>query len=170
VFGNLRAPETIQPSSKETQESSKEGNFITNSWFFEHIQNPYPTEQEKAILAATGGLTLTQVNNWFGNKRIRYKRKCLESESKRGGEGPDIDSDDSADLNSPPSMPISQHIMGSPNGMNNGGPGPVGVMSLSLPHALMSPVTMMNQTLNPLGNPSSMMIGSPPGNYFAKYH
>jgi hypothetical protein len=23
------------------------------------------------------------VNNWFGNKRIRYKRKCLEEEAKR---------------------------------------------------------------------------------------
>jgi len=27
------------------------------------------------------------VNNWFGNKRIRYKRKCLEEEAKRAGEG-----------------------------------------------------------------------------------
>jgi len=36
------------------------------------------------MLASLCGLTLNQVNNWFGNKRIRYKRKCLEEESKRG--------------------------------------------------------------------------------------
>jgi len=53
------------------------------NWFFEHINDPYPSEEEKSMLAAAGGLTITQVNNWFGNKRIRYKRKCLEEESKR---------------------------------------------------------------------------------------
>lgn len=36
------------------------------------------------MLASLCGLTLNQVNNWFGNKRIRYKRKCLEEEAKRG--------------------------------------------------------------------------------------
>jgi len=54
-----------------------------STWFFEHINDPYPSEEEKSLLAAGGGLTITQVNNWFGNKRIRYKRKCLEEEAKR---------------------------------------------------------------------------------------
>jgi len=56
-----------------------------STWFFEHLNDPYPSEEEKSILAAAGGLTITQVNNWFGNKRIRYKRKCLEEEAKRAG-------------------------------------------------------------------------------------
>jgi len=64
-----------------------------SNWFFEHLNDPYPSEEEKSILAAQGGLTITQVNNWFGNKRIRYKRKCLEEEAKRasieGGRAPD---------------------------------------------------------------------------------
>jgi len=79
-------------------------------WFFEHIQNPYPSEQEKALLAATGGLTLTQVNNWFGNKRIRYKRKCLENENKPGpitendmsDSGEDMLSEPQGETDSPP--------------------------------------------------------------------
>jgi len=54
-----------------------------SNWFFDHINDPYPSEEEKSMLAASGGLTITQVNYWFGNKRIRYKRKCLEEESKR---------------------------------------------------------------------------------------
>jgi len=56
-----------------------------STWFFEHLNDPYPSEEEKSVLAAAGGLTITQVNNWFGNKRIRYKRKCLEEEAKRAG-------------------------------------------------------------------------------------
>jgi len=68
---------------KKHKSLPKKATSSLSQWFFEHIQNPYPTEQEKAILAATGGLTLTQVNNWFGNKRIRYKRKCLENEAKK---------------------------------------------------------------------------------------
>jgi hypothetical protein len=40
-----------------------------SQWFFDHINDPYPSEEEKAVLAAQGGLTITQVNNWFGNKR-----------------------------------------------------------------------------------------------------
>lgn len=56
-----------------------------SNWFFEHLNDPYPSEEEKSLLAAQGGLTITQVNNWFGNKRIRYKRKCLEEEAKRAG-------------------------------------------------------------------------------------
>jgi len=53
-----------------------------SAWFFEHINDPYPSEEEKSHLASLAGLTLTQVNNWFGNKRIRYKRKCLEEDNK----------------------------------------------------------------------------------------
>jgi hypothetical protein len=46
------------------------------------------------------------VNNWFGNKRIRYKRKCLEEEAKRG-------------------KAIQQHMeeLGQPHEGNSGGSG-----------------------------------------------
>lgn len=68
---------------KKHKSLPKKASQSLTTWFFEHINNPYPTEQEKSMLAAAGNLTLIQVNNWFGNKRIRYKRKCLENESKR---------------------------------------------------------------------------------------
>jgi len=62
---------------------------VLNVFFFlnsnNYFKDPYPSEEEKSLLAASGGLTITQVNNWFGNKRIRYKRKCLEEEAKRAG-------------------------------------------------------------------------------------
>lgn len=37
----------------------------------------YPTEDEKVALAAQAGMTMVQLNNWFGNKRMRYKRKVM---------------------------------------------------------------------------------------------
>ena len=35
------------------------------------------------MLATKAGITLSQTNNWFGNKRIRYKKKCVELAKKR---------------------------------------------------------------------------------------
>lgn len=48
------------------------------AWFEEHITDPYPTEEEKVALGAELGLTLGQLQTWFGNKRMRYKRKLLK--------------------------------------------------------------------------------------------
>jgi len=70
-------------SRKKRRTLPKKATEGLSTWFFEHINDPYPSEEEKTMLASAGGLTITQVNNWFGNKRIRYKRKCLEEEAKR---------------------------------------------------------------------------------------
>jgi len=86
-------------SKKKRRALPKKAAESLSNWFFEHLNDPYPSEEEKSILAAAGGLTITQVNNWFGNKRIRYKRKCLEEEAKRAGlEGRPVES-------SPPKTP-----------------------------------------------------------------
>jgi len=34
---------------------------------FDHSQNPYPSEEDKVLLAKRTALTFTQVNNWFTN-------------------------------------------------------------------------------------------------------
>lgn len=49
---------------------------------FNHLNDPYPNDEEKKILAQQTNLTLSQINNWFGNKRMRYKRKMLEQSKK----------------------------------------------------------------------------------------
>lgn len=69
---------------KKRRSLSKKATEVLNNWFFNHLNDPYPSDEEKMMLASLCGLTLNQVNNWFGNKRIRYKRKCLEEEAKRG--------------------------------------------------------------------------------------
>ena len=44
---------------------------IMTSWYESHIDNPYPSDEEKMILAERGNLTMSQVKAWFANKRNR---------------------------------------------------------------------------------------------------
>lgn len=44
---------------------------ILNKWLREHVNNPYPTVQEKRELLAKTGLTKLQISNWFINARRR---------------------------------------------------------------------------------------------------
>lgn len=53
---------------------SKQASEILNEYFYSHLSNPYPSEEAKEELARKCGITVSQVSNWFGNKRIRYKK------------------------------------------------------------------------------------------------
>lgn len=44
---------------------------IFRHWLFNHLESPYPSEEEKEELAQKAGLRITQVNNWFTNARRR---------------------------------------------------------------------------------------------------
>ncbi|XP_022110683.1 homeobox protein PKNOX2-like isoform X2 [Acanthaster planci] len=52
---------------------------IMRSWLFQHIVHPYPTEDEKRMIAAQTNLTLLQVNNWFINARRRILQPMLDA-------------------------------------------------------------------------------------------
>lgn len=53
---------------------SKQATEVLNEYFYSHLSNPYPSEEAKEELARRGGISVNQVSNWFGNKRIRYKK------------------------------------------------------------------------------------------------
>ncbi|KAJ8286399.1 hypothetical protein GJAV_G00038840 [Gymnothorax javanicus] len=53
---------------------SKQATEILNEYFYSHLANPYPSEEAKEELAKKCSITISQVSNWFGNKRIRYKK------------------------------------------------------------------------------------------------
>jgi hypothetical protein len=63
--------------SSETEEHTRfstlghKATTILNHWFKQHEHHPYPNFLEKEKLAKQTGLTLTQVNYWFTNKRRR---------------------------------------------------------------------------------------------------
>jgi len=51
---------------------------IFRQWFFNHLDKPYPSEEEKEDLARKTGLKLVQVNNWFTNARRRIVPRQTE--------------------------------------------------------------------------------------------
>ncbi len=53
---------------------SKQASEVLNEYFYSHLSNPYPSEEAKEELARNCSITVSQVSNWFGNKRIRYKK------------------------------------------------------------------------------------------------
>jgi hypothetical protein len=46
---------------------------ILNTWFDEHINNPYPQQHEKELLAQRCRLTVKQISAWFSNRRNRMQ-------------------------------------------------------------------------------------------------
>ncbi|CAB1432394.1 unnamed protein product [Pleuronectes platessa] len=53
---------------------NKQATEVLNEYFYSHLSNPYPSEEAKEELAKKCSITVSQVSNWFGNKRIRYKK------------------------------------------------------------------------------------------------
>ncbi|KAK4939010.1 homeodomain superfamily [Elasticomyces elasticus] len=44
---------------------------VFRAWFYEHLDHPYPTEEDKQMFAERTGLTMAQISNWFINARRR---------------------------------------------------------------------------------------------------
>ena len=59
---------------------SKQATEILNEYFYSHLSNPYPSEEVKEELARKCSITVSQVSNWFGNKRIRYKKNIAKAQ------------------------------------------------------------------------------------------
>lgn len=104
-------------SKKKKRNLSKQATDALNLWFFNHLHDPYPTDEEKSVLAGQCGLTLSQVNNWFGNKRMRYKRKMMD-QSRKGGAGGS--QEDMSPGDSPPQGPTNTvtHVQPTPTRPN----------------------------------------------------
>lgn len=59
---------------------SKQATEVLNEYFYAHLNNPYPSEEVKEDLARRCQITVSQVSNWFGNKRIRYKKNIAKAQ------------------------------------------------------------------------------------------
>ena len=55
------------------------------SWLYSHLDNPFPTGDEKMILAQQTGSSKVQVENWFDDAQkergLNHKRKCQSTTS-----------------------------------------------------------------------------------------
>ena len=59
---------------------NKKSSDVLYEYFYANLANPYPSDEVKEELSRQAGITVSQVNNWFGNKRIRYKRNTLKAQ------------------------------------------------------------------------------------------
>ena len=59
---------------------NKKSSDVLYEYFYANLTNPYPSDEVKEELGRQAGITVSQVNNWFGNKRIRYKRNTLKAQ------------------------------------------------------------------------------------------
>lgn len=48
---------------------------ILKNWLIQHIDHPYPTEEEKEALKRETGLSIGQISNWMANTRRRQKAR-----------------------------------------------------------------------------------------------
>ncbi|KIX06025.1 uncharacterized protein Z518_03999 [Rhinocladiella mackenziei CBS 650.93] len=65
---------------------------ILRAWFHEHLDHPYPTEEDKQAFMAKTGLTIAQISNWFINAR-RRQLPALRQARDRGGSNSTMDYD-----------------------------------------------------------------------------
>ncbi|GJQ09366.1 hypothetical protein GpartN1_g1157.t1 [Galdieria partita] len=64
----------LSSSASMTKDTRK----VLNDWFNANIHHPYPSETVKRELAHQAGISVEQVNTFFGNKRMRTKRKLAK--------------------------------------------------------------------------------------------
>ncbi|EXJ95459.1 hypothetical protein A1O1_00581 [Capronia coronata CBS 617.96] len=99
------SPSTVHhPSSPtvgmdtETRNRRRRGNLprqitdILRAWFHEHLDHPYPTEEDKQAFMARTGLTIAQISNWFINAR-RRQLPALRHARDRGALNPALEYD-----------------------------------------------------------------------------
>eukprot|EP00466_Bigelowiella_natans_P017933 jgi/Bigna1/135692/aug1.30_g10400 len=68
--GNKR-PEVVRKRPNFNRAQVK----ILNNWFLSHLEDPYPTPNEKDLLGKVTGLSFKQVSNWFVNARSRRLKR-----------------------------------------------------------------------------------------------
>ena len=61
----------------------KGAKIVLRKWMMEHFVNPYPSEEEKTLLAKKAGISFDQVNNWFINARVREWKPMLRENAIR---------------------------------------------------------------------------------------
>ncbi|CAD6184294.1 unnamed protein product [Caenorhabditis auriculariae] len=100
--------------SVRRKNATRETTAPLKAWLNEHRKNPYPTKNDKILLAVMTRMTLTQVSTWFANARRRLKKenKMTWSPQNRRGEDGEEDDDDLVD-NDVIDRPSSSNSIGS---------------------------------------------------------
>ncbi|KAL1954943.1 hypothetical protein VTO42DRAFT_401 [Malbranchea cinnamomea] len=110
------SPHTVKPhnspnrsamsdAGSESRQKKRRGNLpkpvtdILRAWFHEHLDHPYPSEEDKQMFMTRTGLTISQISNWFINARrrqlpaLRDRARAAESEKNGRQDSPSSDED-----------------------------------------------------------------------------
>ena len=88
----LPAPHTSVPASlPHTTRVYRKRNKLLNpnaiaimtEWFESHLSHPYPTQEEKELMAVQGGISVAQVISWFNNKRNRSANTAPKKQKRK---------------------------------------------------------------------------------------
>ncbi|KAJ5155226.1 hypothetical protein N7492_008029, partial [Penicillium capsulatum] len=58
---------------------------ILRTWFHEHLDHPYPSEEDKQMFMTRTGLSMSQISNWFINAR-RRQLPALRNQMRSGAD------------------------------------------------------------------------------------
>ncbi|GAB1598168.1 uncharacterized protein DDB_G0283357-like [Argonauta hians] len=72
---------SAKSESKKHPSLPKEAVAIMLEWLRNHKDNPYPNDDEKAMLIKQTGLTINQINYWFTNARRRILPKWAQAQA-----------------------------------------------------------------------------------------
>ncbi|XP_041092207.1 homeobox protein SIX5-like [Polyodon spathula] len=129
--------------------------------------NRYPTPDEKRNLARATGLSLTQVSNWFKNRRQRDRTPSGANSKSESDGNPSTEDESSRGADELPTLPVLQtsagHILlnggllgpGAQSLVLNGGPGGVIINGLALAEG-------QTLTLSPVDTPLLLNRARPP--------
>jgi len=84
---HIHHPNSQDPMDLTMKPKRRRGNLpkavtaLLKDWLAKHKKHPYPTEEEKLLLAKETKLSLQQISNWFINARRRHLPHLLENDS-----------------------------------------------------------------------------------------
>ncbi|CAF0874885.1 unnamed protein product [Adineta steineri] len=67
----------------------KSATSLMRAWLFQNLSHPYPSEEQKKILAKETNLNVLQVNNWFINARRRIVQPMIDQSNRTATMGAD---------------------------------------------------------------------------------
>jgi hypothetical protein len=102
---------------EESEESKKQKHFLSSNsvqllkeWFYDHLDHPYPSADQKEDLSKRTGLTYLQVSNWFTNTRKRVWAPSMRTLMQKGGENGTMEGDEGEEDMQPQEQSQQQNL------------------------------------------------------------
>ncbi|CAI4223709.1 unnamed protein product [Auanema sp. JU1783] len=83
----INSKSSLADVRKKRKNFKEESLQILRNYYAKNLTHPYPSDEDKSMLAEQCDMTTQQVSNWFGNRRIRdRKEKLTNGDGRSDGE------------------------------------------------------------------------------------